>query len=363
MQRLAPLFLLLLAANASAAVGGYAQATGGGNAKPIVVRDKYEMQDAINEYAGAGGLVLLYTGKFDAAPILADVCRQWRKPTIELVIHDKRDITILGADGSTANFGIRIKGFASNIIVRNMSIGLVPGGANNGDAIGIEGRANHIWIDHNELYSQRIHCPDTPGDDTTFDGLLDIRDNVDNITISYNYIHDHDKVGLNGSSDRDTPDRHITYAHNWYRNVGQRLPLQRGGFAHIYNNYYDGIAEHGINVRMGGQALIEGNWFENARNPVTSRLSPKTGDWELRDNNIASPADFERFNITWSPVRSGPSRDATDWASTIQFPQPLPYAYTAQPSALVKCLAMATAGPGKQLAEVDAALPGCKTAR
>ena len=43
----------------------------------------------------------------------------------------------------------------------------------------------------------------------------------------------------------------------------------------------------GINVRMGGYALVEANYFENVKNPVTSRDSSAVGFWELRNNNLA----------------------------------------------------------------------------
>ena len=244
--------------------------TGGGTLAPITVSSLTAMQDAIKAYNGTGGLVLIYNGQFDFAPIRANICEQWPKEKQEIEIKDKNNITIQGTNGSAANFGIRIKGTSKNILIRNMTIGLLPGGANDGDAIGIEGGSN-IWIGHNELFSANQKCPGTPDDDTTFEGLIDIKKSADNITVSYNYIHDHWKVGLDGSSDTDTAVRHITYHHNRYENVASRLPLQRFGFTHIYSNYYNGITESGINVRMGGQSLIESNYFYNAKNPITSR--------------------------------------------------------------------------------------------
>ena len=93
-------------------------------------------------------------------------------------ISGKNNITILGIDGSKANFGIRIKGTSNNIIVRNMKIGLLPGGASNGDLIGIEANSHHVWIDHNELYTRNMKCEGTPDDDTTFDGMLDIKNSA-----------------------------------------------------------------------------------------------------------------------------------------------------------------------------------------
>ncbi|HEX5126891.1 MAG TPA: hypothetical protein VFW00_09130 [Rhodocyclaceae bacterium] len=348
---------------AGATASGFAgNVTGGGDdeANEVYVSTMAGIQNAINAYSGSGGLHIIYLGSFASAPILANICAQWSKPRQEVLINSKNDITIEGGDGTSANFGIRIQGTSSNIIVRNMTIGLVPGGGNNGDAIGIQGSAHNVLIDHNELYSQNTYCPGTPGDDTTFDGLLDIRDTVDNITVAYNFIHDHNKVGLDGSSDTDlgtaaTGGRHLTFAYNRYQNVGQRLPLQRGGVTHIYNNYYNGITVHGINVRVGGLSLIEGNWFENALNPVTARLSATLGTWTLKNNNITSAADFPTYNITWSPETTPGFPvfvNADSWQSTANPAVTVPYAYTPSPASQIKCIVLATAGAGRGNKEV-----------
>ena len=358
-MKLAIVAALLAALPAAAVVPGFAgNVTGGGNATPVVVNSMSAMQTAINNYSGSGGLVLRYTGTFDEAPILANICGQWSKPKQEVSISGKNDLTILGADGSSANFGLRIKGTSGNVIVRNMKIGLLPGGADNGDIIGIESSAHNVWIDHNELYSRNIACPGTPDDDTTFDGMLDIKNSATNITVSYNFMHDHSKVGLDGSSDSDSADRRITYAHNRYENVGARLPLQRFGFTHVYNNYYNGITSSGINVRMTGHVLIENNWFENAVNPVTSRSSPTLGDWDLRNNNAQSAADNARFNITWNSG-SSPFRNADTWTTSATFPLTLPYTYTTYPADVSRCIALNAAGAGKGLKEATDVVGTC----
>ena len=95
--------------------------------------------------------------------------------------------------------------------------------------------------------------------------------------------------------------REITYHHNYYKNVNARLPLQRGGWIHVYNNLYDGISDSGINVRTGGYALIEKNWFQNAANPVTCRYdTANCGKWDLRGNNATKAADNATYNISWT---------------------------------------------------------------
>lgn len=330
--------------------GGFAGAvTGGGSAAPVTVTTAAQMQAAIDAYAGSGGLVIRYTGSFDFSTI-ADPCAQWQKDAGDIVeIKNKSAITIEGADGSSANFGLAIKADATNIVIRNMTIGLLPGSI---DAIGIEGQSGkypgYLWIDHNTLFSSTAECPGAG--DLEFDGLVDNKAGAHHITYSYNHLHDHHKVGLIGSSDSDIGDRHLTYHHNVYENVGSRLPLQRGGYTHLYNNLYSGVLTSGANIRMGGHALIEGNYFENAKNPVTSRDSSAIGYWDLRDNNVNSPDDFARYGITWSASSSSPSRDATDWATTAAFPISIPYTYMVQDPACVKRKLAAVAGAGKALA-------------
>jgi len=310
------------------------------------------MQAAIDAYAGTAGLVITYTGTFDFSTI-PDPCTQWQKAAGTIVeIKNKSNITIQGANGSAANFGLAIKAAATNVIIRNMTIGLLAGSI---DAIGIEGQSSkypgYIWIDHNTLFSSLVEC--TGAGDLEFDGLVDNKAGAHHITYSYNYMHDHHKVGLIGSSDSDSSDRYITFHHNYYYNVGSRLPLQRGGYTHLYNNLYSGVTASGINVRMGGYSLIESNYFENAKNPVTSRDSTAIGYWELRNNNITSPSDFSTYGITWSDGSDSPWVNATAWTTTATFPATLSYSYTPDTPACVKKGLAAVAGAGTSLAKLS----------
>ncbi len=345
---------------AAAVVPGFAgNVTGGGSSTPVVVSTLAAAQTAVNNYSGSGGLVLHYNGTFDEQAILNNICGQWSKPAQELSISGKNDITVLGLDGSKANFGIRIKGTSNNIIVRNMKIGLLPGGASNGDLIGIEANSHHVWIDHNELYTRNMKCEGTPDDDTTFDGMLDIKNSASFVTVSYNYLHDHAKVGLIGASDTDSAERRVTYAHNRYENLGSRLPFQRFGFVHSYNNWFNNITGSGINPRMGGHILIENNFFENALNPVFSQ-STILGQWDLRNNNTRSSADNATYNIRWTACSgSTPCQKATNWATTATFPISLPYTYTTYAPEISKCIALNAAGAGKGLREAVDVLGSC----
>jgi pectate lyase len=232
-----------------------------------------------------------------------------------------------------------------------MTIGLLPGG-DAADAISLEGMSggfpSNIWIDHNELFSSMAEC--TGAGDSSFDGLIDMKKGADNVTVSYNYIHDHHKGSLNGFSDSDTEVRHVTFHHNVFENLGSRTPLQRGGYSHLLNNRFSTITVSGANIRMDGNSLIEGNYFEDAHNPVTSRDSSALGYWELRGNNIATPADFTKYNITWGTSSSTPSKDATDWSTTKVFPVALGYTYAVDAPQCLKDKLLGVAGAGKGLA-------------
>ena len=330
---------------------GYGQATtGGGSAAAVTATTMAAVQAAVDAYSGTGGLVINYTGKFNFATI-TDPCAQWNLTGQIVEIKRKSNITILGADGSAANFGIHIASTSSNIIIRNMTFGLLPGG-DLADAISIEGMSDgfptNIWVDHNELFSSMATC--AGAGDSSFDGLIDLKKGADNVTVSYNYLHDHHKASLNGYTDDDTAARHVTYHHNLFENVGSRTPLQRNGYSHILNNYFNKLTVTGINVRMNGYSLVEGNYFENAKNPVTSRDSTALGYWELRNNNIAAPADFTKFNITWSASDSTPNKDATDWTTTAVYPVALGYNYKVDPPQCLKDGLRNVAGAGKGLA-------------
>jgi pectate lyase len=324
-------------------VGYGAATTGGGNKAAVNVSTMAAMQSAIDAYDGTSGLVLNYTGVFNFGTI-PDPCTQWKLPAQIVEIKKKNNITIIGANGSSVNFGIHIAGPSSNVIVQNMTFGLLPGG-DAADSISIEGMSSgvpsNIWIDHNTIFASLTECPGAG--DSSFDGGIDMKKGANHITVSYNYIHDYQKVMLNGFSDKDTinDSARTTYHHNRFENVKSRLPLQRFGLTHVYNNYIHNVSTSGINVRMGGLSLIESNVFETVLNPVTSRDSSAIGFWDLR-NNVSS-------GITWDAGSSG-TVNATDWATTKPFGS-TGYSYTLTPVASVKANVIATAGAGTNLAQ------------
>src|SRR5688572_2651617 len=94
--------------------------------------------------------------------------------------------------------------------------------------------ADHVWIDHNTF-------ADVATDDATLpvyfgrlfqvhDGLLDITNASDLVTVSWNRFLNHDKVMLIGSSDNAPADigkLRVTLHHNLWAGLGQRAPRVR----------------------------------------------------------------------------------------------------------------------------------------
>ncbi|MEC5387071.1 polysaccharide lyase family 1 protein [Uliginosibacterium sp. H3] len=346
---------VIAATQAIAGPVGYGAATTGGGSKAAVsVSTMAAMQAAIDAYDGTSGLVLSYTGTFNFASI-TDVCTQWKLDAQTVEIKGKSNITIRGANGSSANFGIHVAGASSNIIIQNMTIGLLRGGEA-ADSISLEGMSSgipsNIWVDHNTIFASLTEC--SGAGDASFDGGIDLKKGVKNVTISYNYIHDYQKVSLNGYSDSDTAHdaARTTYHHNRFETIKSRLPLQRRGLTHIYNNYFNDVHTSGINVRMGGMSLIESNYFENIVNPVTSRDSEAIGYWDLRNNYVGA-------NITWtaSESTSKPWVNATNWTTTKAFGS-TGYAYMTDSAACVKNIAIATAGAATNMKESNGSCSG-----
>jgi len=370
---MAALGLIASSSVLAAATGGFSTTDGGNvsGARSFNASTHTQMQQIIED-AKAGGypVIITYTGNEDA--LINQMIRdhtvdssgncpnpRWSEAYRKVEIKEStQGVTIQGANGSSANFGIVINK-SSNVIVRNMKIGALAGASNDADMIRIDSGVN-VWIDHNELFAVNNECKGSPDGDLTFESAIDIKKESQNITVSYNIIRDSKKVGLDGSSSSDIAGgRKITFHHNIYRNVGARLPLQRGGWTHMYNNLYDGITSSGINVRQNGYALIESNWFQNAVNPVTCRFdSSNCGKWDLRNNNIRNPGDFATYNITWT---SGGTIDATNWTTTAPFPISIPYSYSPVTPQCVKDRLAQYAGVGKNGAQLTASACGTGT--
>jgi len=208
--------------------------------------------------------------------------------------------------------GLLVKS-ASNVIIRNIAIAKVL--ADNGDAIGVQ-ISNNVWIDHVDVSSDRDHDKDY------YDGLLDFTHAADFVTVSNSYIHDHWKASLIGHSDnngdQDTGFLHVTQNNNYWQNINSRAPSIRFGTGHVYNSYFEDVAD-GVNTRDGAQVLVESNTWVNSSKPL---YSTDDGYAVSNDNDFGGASN-------------------TALAGTLTS---VPYSYTKLGSTTVKAAVVGTAG-------------------
>ncbi|TCK92849.1 pectate lyase [Natranaerovirga hydrolytica] len=227
-------------------------------------------------------------------------------------VKDVSDVSIIGVgtQGELDGVGITISR-ANNIIIRNLSIHHVKDGE--GTAIEVTNDSHNIWIDHNEFYSQTDVHKDY------YDGLVDIKRNAEYITVSWNKFYDHHKGMLVGHTDNASlaPDK-ITYHHNYFGNIGTRVPLTRYADVHKFNNFYEDIFGSAINARMGARIRVENNYFDNVgsgevdthagyiQGPIGWYYgSSQTGYWHVTGNTfvncpVSSYTSTTTFNVPYN---------------------------------------------------------------
>src|SRR5699024_1346284 len=110
--------------------------------------------------------------------------------------------------------------------------------------------------------------------------------NAQHVIVSWNHFKDSNRVLLVGSNDGidSLPDRRLIMHHNYVENVTQRVPLYRGGHAHIYNNYVKNVNLSASNVRSNAKMRFENNVYEDVRDPIGDFHGHIPGLWEVNGN-------------------------------------------------------------------------------
>ncbi|MGF6822879.1 pectate lyase [Microbacterium sp. ZKA21] len=274
--------------------------TGGAGGETVTVDEPAELVAAA---ASAEPLTILVDGTIDVGD--------------GSMIKVAADKTIAGAadGGEIVNGGLFVDR-VSNVIIRNLTfrdsfIGADWDGKspeNDNDGIRID-TSHHVWVDHNEF--ERLG-----------DGQLDIRKDSTAVTASWNYFRDHNKTLGVGWTDNVVTT--LTLHHNRFSNVHQRNgSLDNVAAGHVYNNWLSGVSSYGMNARGAEtQLVVEGNVFEDARNPLIGEGSV------FQQDNI--------FENVWGeqPRDTGATFDAS-----------ANYTYTADPASRVRKILTKSAGP------------------
>ncbi|MEV8306485.1 pectate lyase [Streptomyces flavidovirens] len=203
---------------------------------------------------------------------------------VELRVGSNTTIVGAGRGAVLTGASLQVKD-ADNVIVRNLELrdayDCFPvwqpntGGLGDWkaayDTLWLRG-ATHVWIDH-VTASDKGHPDDR--EPTHFgrnylrhDGLLDITNGSDLVTVSWSRFTDHDKAMLIGNADTVTTDRgklRVTLHHNEFDSVVQRAPRVRFGQVHLYNNRYvvpdGGDYRYSIGVATESRIVAENNSF------------------------------------------------------------------------------------------------------
>jgi len=244
--------------------------------------------------------------------------------------------TIVGLPGTDATIrgGNLVIQNVSNVIVRNIRFENTfdyfpqwdptdgPDGNWNSeyDAISIK-NATNVWIDHNTFtdggrqgydyyYGRKYQM---------YDGFLDITNSADLVTVSYNVFENHDKVTLVGGSDMSPGDEgklRVTFHHNYYKNVGQRVPRVRYGQVHVFNNYYEGSYSasdpylYSIGVGYKSQVYAENNYFVmDPETQVSALIQINNGDSFTDQGSVLNGRDVSIIAehptlkpVEWRPI-------------------------------------------------------------
>jgi pectate lyase len=260
--------------------------------------------------------------------------------TTVMTIKHGANISIYGVGntGELENVGFNIRDY-QNVIVKNMKIHEVfyPD-----DDITIDA-CQHVWVDHNELYS-KIGTGITVD---TYDGLLDIKNGSCYVTVSWNHLHHHMKCSLIGHTDdigQQTLDSQmrITYHHNWFSYTDGRNPSIRFGAIHMFNNYFEEITDYGIAARDGAHAKIENCHYNNVVLPMSTDKFPVTG---LPNGYICESGNIFA-GTCGANVISQTGCDFWDSAT-------LPYSYTLDPVETVEGTVKLLAGVGVTTSVVE----------
>ena len=262
-------------------------------------------------------------------------------PTGEILVNSNK--TVYSNHGATIRRGmLRIgKGAIGkhNIIIRNLKFRdlwvLDPTGQYDQygwDYISIEAGSHHIWVDHCDF-------------EQVYDGMVDIKGASDFVTVSWNVFRNQKKGNLVGNSDNFTADRghlNVTFHHNWYDSVEERMPRMRFGNAHVYNLYCNNLGGRGIQSTTEAATLVENVYFHHPRSssrPTVEENGGPTGIVKVVNSTIVNlPGANVQFrqhghsNFLFNAPFRGPAP---------------PYAYALDATASVPSIVTNHAGVGK----------------
>jgi pectate lyase len=224
---------------------------------------------------------------------------------------------------------------------------------------------SRVWVDHCEFTDGPTFEGKNP-DKTKYkmyDGLFDIKNGSDFITLSYNQFYNHNKAMLIGATDSADGNYGITFHHNLIHFVQQRMPRVRNGQVHVLNNYYFGPQKsdyteeyyfgYALGLGYNSQIYSEGNAFDITGATANTLLNADFDAWAQYFTDVGSwlggqPVDLNKAAAEVINARNAENGGATPFVGPVTWSPASRYAYTADTAAeTVKQKVLARAGLGK----------------
>lgn len=313
-----------------------------------------------------------------------------QKAQIQFVIPSNTTILGVGSDAKIIDGYFSINA-TSNIIIRNLEFqapqDLAPAYTN---TVGKEEwnarykaisvvTGKQLWFDHC-TFSDGAHFDSkeirtingVTKEVMRHDGLLDIEDSSDFITVSYSIFKNHDKTNMvggsgDGNAKKERGLNHMTFSNNIWQDSVQRAPRARFGQIHLYNNYYTGNTDatsYGMSyyIGMGAESSIlsENNVFDITGSQASAaRVISNLNGYQFKDNGSwynGKPASAEleaaakaALEARWDAASSAATKSGFNIAAyTNELGWKPGYSYTLGSSAQqVRDHNVANAGAGK----------------
>jgi pectate lyase len=315
---------------------------------PDYYRNGYTLEAFLATYDPAVWGRVAPTGPLESARIASQQAQQAR---VRIRVGSNTTIVGLGKGATIKGAWLDIRGTANvpnsrtNIIVRNLTFrdtydcfpqwsptdGTLGSWNALYDAVSLRD-SNNLWIDHNTFEDRETADATQPNYFGVLyqvhDGLIDITNASDLVTVSWNRLQNHDKAMLIGSSDSAVADRgklRVTLHHNYFKQIGQRSPRVRFGQVHLYNNYYDirDTASYQYSWGVGIESAIyaEENFFLANRTTTPDQILTRFNGTAITAENtlIVGPRVRNPVDVVgaWNAVNDPDLATDAGWVPTL----------------------------------------------
>ena len=239
-------------------------------------KNTVKMKIGNTEYTGVAAITQAIKAKSNCQPVAIRIIGQVTlsglackdvSSAYAIGVKGAANVTFEGIGDDATLYGAGVAVFQSTgIEVRNLGL-MNWGGGKDGDGISLK-QSLGVWVHNNDVF---YGDAGSDGDQAKGDGSMDLKDNSQYVTVSYNHFWDSGKMSLCGMKS-ESGENWITYHHNWFDHSDSRHPRIRTMSVHVYNNYYDGNAKYGVGAAKDSEAFVEANYFRNCPYPMLSSM-------------------------------------------------------------------------------------------